>query len=80
MPKSLKGIYGIFRKIAYAIGWFNTRIILIFIYFLVLTPIAILMKIFGKDFLDVKIDKNADSYWVKRTVPILSKEQLEKQF
>jgi hypothetical protein len=80
MPKALKGIYGIFKKVTHAIGWFNTRVILIAIYFLILAPIAILMKISGKEFLDRKIDKKADSYWIKRTVFAVSKEQLEKQF
>ncbi len=80
MPNALKGIYGIFKKVAHAIGWFNTRVMLLAIYFLILTPIAVLMRMFGKDFLDKRIDKNADSYWIRRPVVMVSKERLERQF
>lgn len=80
VPRMLKNVYTVFLKVAHAIGWFNTRGILIMIYFLLVTPIAIVMKIFGKDPLNRKIDKNALTYWVKRPVPKTTKEQLEKQF
>jgi len=79
-PRTLRYIYAIFLKIAHAIGWFNTRVILAIIYFLLLTPIAVAMKILGKDPLKRKIDKSASTYWVRRPASKAVKEQLEKQF
>ena len=79
-PKSLKPVYIIFTKIAHAIGWFNTRLILILIYFVIVTPMAILLKISGKDPLNRKIDKNEKSCWIKRPITRPAKESLEKQF
>lgn len=80
IPRSLKGVYAVFLKIAHMLGWFNTRVILIFIYYVVLTPIALVFRLSGKDLLNRKPDKNAKSYWIKRTVTKPLKEQLEKQF
>lgn len=80
MPKSLRKTYSVFTKVAYAIGWFNTRIILVLIYYCILSPIAFLMKIFGKDLLKRNIDKSVSSYWVTRQQVKSIKEQLEKQF
>lgn len=80
MPKMLKPVYVIFLKVAHALGWFNTRVILILIYYMLITPIALIMRIFGKDLLNRKIDDKAPSYWVKRPVLKPSNEQLEKQF
>ena len=36
-----------------------------FIYFIIITPIGILMRLFGKDLLNIKFNKNK-SYWIKR--------------
>ncbi len=79
-PRMLKYAYAVFLKVAHAIGWFNTRVILIIIYFLLVTPIAIMMKIFCKDPLSRKMDKSASTYWLNRPEPKAVKEQLEKQF
>lgn len=79
-PRMLKNVYVVFLKVAHVIGWFNTRAILIMIYFLIVTPIAMIMKIFGKDPLNRKIEKNISTYWIKRPVPKVVKEQMEKQF
>lgn len=79
-PKSIKPIFKVFTKGGHAIGWVNTRIILALIYFLIITPIAIVMKIFGKDPLDRKIDKGKASYWIKCAHTKDIKTGLEKQF
>lgn len=57
----------------------KNRVILIVIYFLFITPLAIIMKILGKDMLDRKISKDAPTYWVKRPLLKTDKERLEKQ-
>lgn len=79
-PRLLKPIYAIFLKVAHAIGWFNTRVILILIYYVILTPIALIVRIFGKDLLNRKIEKNISSYWATRQSAKPTREQLEKQF
>lgn len=79
-PGSLKPVYAVFLKVAHAIGWFNTRVILILIYFVIVTPISVMMRIVGKDSLDRKTDKDRLTYWAKRPVPKAIKEKLEKQF
>lgn len=53
-------------KLAYFLGWFNTRLLLGIFFYLIITPTGLLMRLFGKDFLDEKIDKSAKSYWIKR--------------
>lgn len=79
-PRLLKPIYAIFLKVAYAIGWFNTRVILIPIYYVILTPIALIVRISGKDLLNRKIEKTISSYWVTRPSDKILKQQFEKQF
>jgi hypothetical protein len=65
-PGLLKIIYIPWMKLVFIIGWINTRIILIIIFYLLLTPIALLMRLLGHDFLDRKMKNGKDSYWVKK--------------
>ena len=51
--------------IGLALGWINSRIILGLVYFLVLQPIAIIMKILGYDPLNTK-KNNEESYKVDK--------------
>jgi len=62
----LKPVYVVWMKFAFALGWINTRILLGVFFFLILTPIALVMRLIGKDLLDQKINLTAISYWVKR--------------
>lgn len=79
-PKCIKPIFIVFTKVGHAIGWVNSRIILSFIYFIFIAPIAIIMRIAGRDSLNRKIDTKEASYWVKRVTTKSTKEKLEKQF
>ncbi len=62
----LKPIYIGWMKFAHALGWINTRVILGIFFYLVLTPLGLILRLLGKDLLDQKIDRSARSYWVKR--------------
>lgn len=64
-PLSLKHIYRIWMKLAFCLGWLNSRLILFAIYYFVITPIGLLARIFRKDFLGLKIESDRDSYWIK---------------
>ena len=36
------------------------------VYFIFLTPLSLIVKIFGKDLLNIKLNKKINSYWIKR--------------
>ncbi len=65
-PIVLKPIYLIWMTFAVILGWFMTRVILSFLFYFVITPIGILTKIIGEDFLSLK-KSELDSYWNHRT-------------
>ena len=80
VPTLLTPVYWIWMKLAHLLGWVNTRLLLGIIFFVIITPMAIVMKVFGRDALNRKIDKDVDSYWIPRP-PIASiKEHCERQF
>ena len=53
--------YKAWMNLGYILGWINSRIILGLVFFIVLQPIAILMKLFGHDPLRIK-KSNQKSY------------------
>lgn len=50
------------------------------LFFGVVTPTGLLLRLFGKDPLCRKLDPNADSYWVKRVEQRPSPDSLRNQF
>ena len=52
-------------------------IVMALVYFVILTPVSIIVRIFGKDLLGVKFNKTINSYWIKRKKNLGS---MRKQF
>ena len=50
------------------------------LFFGVVTPTGLLMRLFGKDPLHLRPDKNAASYWIVRTPPGPTAESFKNQF
>ena len=79
-PQILKHFYIIWMKLADILSWIMTRVILTIVFFIVLTPLGIIVKLTGRDLLDLKIDKNANSYWIKVEKKEFNVEDYHKQF
>ncbi len=80
LPLALKPFYMAWMKLAFILSWINTRLILVIIFYLLFTPLGILMRLFGKDLLEKRIDRNKDSYWRKREVKAFQQTDYEHQF
>lgn len=65
-------------KVGEILGWINSRIILGFIFFIVLTPIAAIMKMMRKDAMRRKPDPEAPSYRIES--PERSINHMERPF
>ena len=49
-------------------------------YYLILTPFGLAMRVMGKDLLSLKLDKAATSYWIQRSPPGPSPESMKNQY
>lgn len=58
---------------AYPIGWTVSHLILVVVYYLVITPIGLFMRLCGHDPLQRRLDRHKTSYWIKRPAPPASK-------
>ncbi len=80
IPIILKPIYWAWMTFATILGWIMTRVILSLLFYIVITPIGVLSRLFGKKFLDIKWDKSKDTYWNFRSKEQRKKEDYENQF
>jgi hypothetical protein len=76
----LRPLYLGWMKFAFLLGWVNTRLILGVFFYLILTPIGMAMRLFGRDPLYRKFDRKATSYWVKRAPSEFKRERYEQTF
>ena len=79
-PNILKPINKIWMSLAIILGFIMSRVILIILFYLVLTPIALLAKLVGKKFMILKYDKSAKSYWERRSIVQKKPIDYERQF
>jgi hypothetical protein len=63
-PGFLWPVYILWMVLAFPIGWTMSHLLLLTVYYLVVTPIGLLMRLFGYDPLQRRFDRSAKSYWV----------------
>ena len=80
LPIILKPVYMIWMIFAVILGWFMTRVILSLLFYLIITPIGLVLRLRGKDLLDLKEQKNQKSYWNMRNPDKEQNQDYEKQF
>ena len=79
-PSGLRPLYSGWMKIAHLIGRIVTTLMLTLAYYLVITPSALIKRVFGGRPLPLKPDKEVSSYWVARTEPVQPKERFLKRY
>jgi len=80
LPEILLPFQKAWMALAVILGFIMTRVILSILFYVVITPIGIIARIFGKDFLDEEINKSKTSYWNYREKQEYDKTSTEQQF
>ncbi len=75
--KILSPLNSIWIKFGEILGKIIAPIVMAIIYFIILTPISLIVRLFGKDLLGLKFSKQIKTYWIKRKKDIGS---MKKQF
>src|SRR5262245_20841736 len=79
-PGSLKHVYIAWMSLGLALGFVVSHVILTLFYYVVLTPIGLIARICGQDFLSLKRTPGATSYWVMKPVTARTPQDYERQF
>ncbi len=65
-PRAARVVYIALSAVGLPIGFVVSFVLLAAFYFLLLTPIAFVFRLIGRDSLHRKFDRAADSYWIAR--------------
>ena len=74
--KLLTPFHNIWLKFGTLLGRIVSPIVMFLVYFVFITPLAVIIRLFGKDLLRIKFNKSP-SYWIKREKNIGT---MKKQF
>lgn len=77
VPVALAPIHRAWMRFAEVLGWINTRILLILIFYLVVTPLGLVMRLLRRAPLDMA---RRDSYWTEPPRNSYGDRHYEKQF
>lgn len=66
-PRLVRPVYIVWMGLAFPIGWTVSHLMLLAIYYLVLTPIGLTLRLCGRDPMHRRLDRGAKSYWLPRT-------------
>jgi len=81
LPAALRPVHKFWMTISMVMGWFMSRLILTILFCLVLTPTALLLRMFGKDMLNINFKKNSsESHWIPRKARDSQSRDYERQF
>jgi len=79
-PRSLKPVYLGWMAPALVLGFVVASVLLTVFFFVVITPVGWTARCFGNDFLSLKLDRAAASYWLPRARKPKPPAEYERQF
>jgi hypothetical protein len=79
-PRSLSGLNRAWTKLGLILFRIVNPVVLGLVYFVVVVPLGLLIRVSRRDPLNLKFDPRADSYWVLREPPGPTPETMINQF
>jgi hypothetical protein len=76
----LRPLYLGWMRLASLLAWVNTRFLLGVVFLFVITPIGLVLRLFGKELLDERIERGATSYWKIRERMPFDRSRYERLF
>jgi hypothetical protein len=65
-PALLRRLFVGWMKVAFPLNWIVSELVLALIFYAVLTPLALVFRLAGRDALDLKAAPGRPSYWVRK--------------
>ncbi len=79
-PVALAPLNKLWARVGIFLNQVVSPIVLGLLFYVTVTPIALLMRLLGKDPLRLRRDPKAASYWIERTPPGPTPESMKNQF
>ena len=79
-PRILAPVRGVWMKLGHVLGFVNGRIILTVLFLGIITPVALVMRLFRKQPIADRLSAAVDSYWHPRSPEEFVPQRMERQF
>ena len=80
VPAFMRLVFLGMSYLAWPIGFVVSHVVLAAVYYLVLTPIGLLTRLFGYDSMKKDFDPDVESYWVGRSAEAVNPKRYFRQF
>jgi len=68
-PQLVRPVFVGWMIAAWPIGWAVSHLLLAAVYYLLITPLGLVMRLYGRDKLQMRLDRSAETYWTPRPAP-----------
>jgi len=79
-PFLLRPLHKTWMALAFFLGGVMSRLILTLLFYLILTPVGLLLRLFGKDLLHLRRNPRLQSYWLERTAAANTPDRYKRPF
>ena len=79
-PKILAPLNRLWTRLGTFLHRISNFLVLALLFYLVITPTGLVVRLFGGDILKLRFDRGAQSYWIERRPPGPPPETIENQF
>jgi hypothetical protein len=69
-PPAVRPVFVTWLTLAFPIGWAVSRVVLMLLFWGVMTPVGLMSRFFGRDVLKLRRDDRATSYWTPKERPV----------
>jgi len=66
IPQALRPVWIVLMIVNYPIGWVVTHVVMALIFYLVVTPVGVIMRLTGRDPMERAFDRSTKTYWKPR--------------
>jgi Saxitoxin biosynthesis operon protein SxtJ len=66
VPRALRPVWIVLMVVNYPIGWVLTHVVMAIIFYLVVSPVGVIMRLTGRDPMERHFDRSAKTYWKPR--------------
>lgn len=79
-PRRLHRLNAMWMQLGMWLAKFTNPVLLGAVYLVVVTPMSLLLRLFGKRFLKTQLEPDAQTYWINRQQKAIDAKSLERQF
>ncbi len=79
-PKALGPLNRLWFKFGLLLHRIVSPLVMGMLFFVAVTPVALIMRLLGKDVLNLRFQRGAKSYWIERTPPGPAPDTMRRQF